>query len=167
MILYHGTNTILDVLNDDYFGLASEGPQNQLIGIWTSLTPAFPMKIADKVLVLRVDSARVLHIPSDVFKHLSSDLFSSVYNEDDSYVHPSAKWRASGYDVVAATGPSGSIGDIIVLNPAKTTVLEHVPSHDVDRLIELELEHWDDCIMSHRSPFVEALHETAQYKMAM
>jgi hypothetical protein len=166
MILYHGTSSNFIAFNEDYFGRVSQGPQNRLMGIWTSLTPTFPMTIADEVLVLHVDSVRMLHISSDVFRNLSSDAFGSN-DRDDEYVHPSAHWRASGYDLVAATEPNGSIGDIIVLNPHKTTVLERVSSNDVERLIELEIEHWDDLLMSQRSGYVDALSATVGFKLAM
>ncbi|TLX17128.1 hypothetical protein [Rhizobium sp. MHM7A] len=118
--------------------------------------------------MLKIDTHRVLQIPADVFRHLSADLSGNLDSEYDGlYVHPSVKWRASGYDLVAAIEPNGSIGDVIVLNPEKTTILERVPSLDVDRLLELEIDHWDDRLMSQRSRFVESLSETVQYKMAM
>jgi hypothetical protein len=168
MILYHGTNSHFEEFTEEYFGRIPEGNQSSLLGIWTSLTPVFPMSFAEDVLVLKTDTQRLLHIPSDVFKYLSTGLSSALDQcSDESYIHPSMKWRSSGYDLVAAIEPNGSIGDIIVLNPEKVTILERVSSQDVDRLIELELSHWDDNIMSQRSGFVECLSDTVQYKMAM
>lgn len=126
------------------------------------------MSFAQDVLVLKIDTQRVLQIPSSVFRHLSADLSGNLDSEDDApYVHPSVKWQASGYDLVAATEPNGSIGDLIILKREKTLILERVPSVDVDRLLELEIDHWDDILMSQRSRFVESLSETAQFKMAM
>lgn len=167
MILYHGTNSSSDVFTDEYFGKVTEGSQSRLLGIWSSLTPVFPMSCAQDVLVLKVNSERVLQIPADIFKHLCAEVhnrFDDPHPED--YVHPSVKWRVS-YDLVAAIEKNGTIGDFIILNKDKTEILERVSSFDVDRLVELETEHWNDQLMSQRSRFVESLSETAQYKIAI
>jgi hypothetical protein len=168
MILYHGTNSSFDAFTEEYFGRVLDGSQSRLMGIWTSLTPVFPMSFAQEVLVLRIDTQRVLQIPAEVFRHLSADLADNFDNAGGvDYVHPSVKWRSSGYDLVAAIEPNGTIGDLIILNMEKTAIIERVPSFDVDRLVELEIEHWNDRLMSQRSRFVESLSETTQYKMAM
>lgn len=167
MILYHGTNSSFDAFNEEYFGKVTEGSQSRLLGIWASLTPVFPMSCAQDVLALKIDSERVLQIQADIFKNLSADVFNRFDDPNPTaFTHPSLKWRTS-YDLVAAIEPNGTIGDFIILNMDKTTIIERVSSFDVDRLLELEIEHWDDSLMSQRSRFVESLSETSQYKMAM
>jgi hypothetical protein len=168
MILYHGTNSSFEAFTEEYFGSVADDAQSSLMGIWTSLTPVFPMSFAQEVLVLKIDTQRILQIPSHVFKHLSADFCGNLDSKDGApYIHPSVKWRASGYDLVAAIEPNGSIGDLIILNRDKTVILERVASSDIDRLLELESDHWDDRLMSQRSRFVEALADTVRYRMAM
>jgi hypothetical protein len=159
MILYHGTNSSSTSFRETHFG-KSDRHANGALGIWASLTPVIPMNYGGDVLVLKSLAVRVKEIPNARMLQIDDDLID--LSPDEIHVHyQNIRQRLikDDIDVVAIMEHDDTLGNFIILSPANVEILDRVPASDIERLSALEMEHWDEDLMSRKSDFVSSLNK--------
>jgi hypothetical protein len=156
MILYHGTDQKFEAFDEAYFASRPTGHANGALGVWASLTPCLPMGFGADVLVLKLKSACLLELDYMVVRQMSDD---DAYAEDITtfYRDSAQEWKGAGYDVAVVKEMDETLGNFIILDPENIEIIERVSSSDIDRLRELEDEHWNEPFMQRASKFVRTV----------
>jgi hypothetical protein len=158
MILYHGTDQKFEAFDNAFLASRPTGHANGYLGVWASLTPYLPMGFGGDVLVLNLKSDRLLELDYMIVRKMSDDQF---YVEDVRafYRGQAEEWMNQGYDFVVVKEMDETFGNFIILNPSIIEIIERVPSTNIDRLRDLEAEHWNRPLMQRASKFVQTVAE--------
>lgn len=152
MILYHGTDSQFSEFDERHFGQETRNHSNGGLGVWTSLTPVLPSHFGSDILVLKIEPAKVLEIANTTLRKIDLEV-----DDLGGYRNLAQLYLNSDFNVLAATEFDGTLANFVILDPRVISILERVPSTNIDRLRELETLYRDDDLFSRMSAFVKCL----------